>query len=187
MITWVSRQTIDIPNRKWDTPVWFVWNPDINGRNWRECWRVCERPTQEPVFGLSVLGYCSHMVVQHGGLCGRHILYMILIINVMFHFPFILHTGPFWSVVSTSIHSRKIEFLNLPSYNLNKKSSQEQASKSLNLLYSAIPSPTVFSEIWSIHSSFGQEGPTSAQLTYYIDQPPLPFIHNVPLSVNRLS
>ena len=30
-----------------------------------------ERPSLEPVFGLSVLGYCRNMAVQHGGLCRR--------------------------------------------------------------------------------------------------------------------
>ena len=29
-----------------------------------------ERPSLEPVFGLSILGYCRNMAVQHGGLHG---------------------------------------------------------------------------------------------------------------------
>lgn len=29
------------------------------------------RPSLDPVFGLSHLGYCRNIVVQHGGLCGR--------------------------------------------------------------------------------------------------------------------
>lgn len=143
------------------------------------------------------LGYCSNMVVQHGGLCGRHILYMTLIMNIMFHFPLVLHTGPFLNVVSTSIRSRKIEFLNLPDYTLIKKSSREQASESLNLMYSAMPAPTFFVKFGQflvalakkdrLHKSNCPLLHMSAPLTYHIDQPPLPFIHNVPLSVNRLS
>ena len=34
-------------------------------------WETCKRPSLEPVFGLSILGYCSCMTVQHGSLCGR--------------------------------------------------------------------------------------------------------------------
>ena len=38
----------------------------------------------EPVFGLSLQGYCRNMTMQHGGLCGRGptpSVYMIYIIN----------------------------------------------------------------------------------------------------------
>ena len=31
----------------------------------------CESPSLEPVFGLSVLGYCRNMAMQHGGFCLR--------------------------------------------------------------------------------------------------------------------
>ena len=31
----------------------------------------CERPSLEPVFGSSILGYCRNIVVQYGRLCGR--------------------------------------------------------------------------------------------------------------------
>ena len=30
-----------------------------------------KRPSLEPVFGLSILGYCTNMVLQDGGLYGR--------------------------------------------------------------------------------------------------------------------
>lgn len=30
-----------------------------------------EKPLTEPVFGLSILGCCRDITVQHGGLCGR--------------------------------------------------------------------------------------------------------------------
>ncbi len=42
-----------------------AWRRNYNGYN------TCEQhksPSLEPLFGLSTLGYCRKMVVQHGGL-----------------------------------------------------------------------------------------------------------------------